>query len=263
MIGRSAFRRRTASWLTLASAALLGCIFVSAASAKAFVIPHVLEKSGSISNTQDTFDTQFFMTYGGSGSGAQVDLYLYDDSGQMMRSGSGQNVCGPCTYALGNGGPGAVGRKRTVVLDTEIMAHGGFPPAGIVLGYGVLVVGGSDPDNVALQGFVVNAHTGPFDLSTTEMPPQAMGPDPCDPIPSAVKGFVLPHVLEKSGTISTTQYTFDTSIFATYTPGQGGTPPGPGATDQLYLYDNTGAPMTSVTTEVCKPCTRDLTPSRR
>jgi hypothetical protein len=37
---------------------------------------------------------------------------------------------------------------------------------------GVIVVGGSDPDGVELQGFVVNSHTSAFDLSVFGFDPQ-------------------------------------------------------------------------------------------
>jgi hypothetical protein len=62
--------------------------------------------------------------------------------------------------------PGATAtRKRVVKLDdlTSGTANG-FSPT-VKSGFGVAVVGGADPANVAAQGFVVNSHAGAFDLS--------------------------------------------------------------------------------------------------
>ncbi len=143
----------------------------SGASTKAFVLPHVLEKSGLTSSTPFTFDTQMFMTYasglGGlpAGAGATADLYLYNNDSSPM-TGAGGVVCNPCTYDF----TPAI-RKRSVVIDDLITAAGGFNAA-VKLGFGILVVGGSDPDGVNLQGFVVNSHTSAFDLSVFGFDPQ-------------------------------------------------------------------------------------------
>ena len=147
------------------------------------VLPHVLEKSGRINNTAFTFDTTIFATYvgasfsgpgGGGGGGvagkvkeATVDVYLYDDDGVPMRSATGQDVCNPCSATLS-----PRHRKLNLSLDEEFDRAGGFPtPQGVVTGYGVIVVGGHD-DGVAIQGFVVNSHTSPFDLSVFGFEPQ-------------------------------------------------------------------------------------------
>ena len=103
--------------------------------------------------------------------------------------------------------------------------------------------------------------------------------------------LVFPHVpekiaeaylLEKSGTINNLssdwqidngdsltsnpagRITFDTTIFMTYTPGLSAIPHGPGATVDLYLFNNTdGAPLHSRNgAAVCNPCTFPLGQAR-
>lgn len=149
---------------------LLGVTIVAVtagtAMARSFVLPHVLEKSGTINAVPFTFDTTIFMTYpkgltdGKPAKGASADLYLYDDTGTAMRGGGGQDVCNPCTYSLGSSGA----RKLSINVDDLIMAKGGFGGVDVRTGFAVIVVGGDDK-NVAIQGFVVNAHSGPLDLS--------------------------------------------------------------------------------------------------
>ncbi len=239
--------------------------------ARAFVLPHVLEKSGTINNTQFTFDTTIFATYVGGlagipgTGGANLDFYLYDQSGASMRGLSGKDVCNPCTFALGDGVNGAAARKQSIRIDDLIVNQGGGFDTEMKLGYGIVVVSGADPDNVNLQGFVVNAHSGPFDLAMHNPGPypiESSGGGGGGGLTSRV--FVLPHVLEKSGTINNTQFTFDTTLFATYTAGQAGLPAGPGATLDLYLLDQaTGAPLENNGTVVCNPCSYQLNGSAR
>jgi hypothetical protein len=143
------------------------------AMAKTFVLPHILEKSGTISNSPNTFDTQVEITYarglvdGKTAKGATASLYLYDSTGALLVGAGGATVCGPCEMSLG--GSGSL-RKVSVRIDDLITAKGGFAsPQEVVTGFGVLVVNGDDK-NVAVQGFVVNSHTGPFDLSFLPIP---------------------------------------------------------------------------------------------
>ena len=144
--------------------------------AKTFVIPHILESSGRVADTPYSFDTQIFATYTpglagmrkAKGDGANLDLYLYDDTGGPLQSAKFRDVCNPCSFSVG-----ASKRKLSLTLDDLIVAAGGFPPGQkVVLGFGVIIVGGSDPDGVQLQGFVVNAHTSPFDLSVFGFTPE-------------------------------------------------------------------------------------------
>src|SRR6185369_1903412 len=100
------------------------CLCVNVCIGKTYVNPHILEKSGRISDTPYTFDTTLFLTYnaaiGSKGDGsAQVELYLYDNSGALMK-GSVSTVCGPCMFQLD-----AQHRKLSVSLDDLINNNGG------------------------------------------------------------------------------------------------------------------------------------------
>jgi hypothetical protein len=228
-----------------------------------FVLPHVIESAGTITNTQFTFDTSLIMTYAGgqagapSGPGATVDFYLYDQAtGLPMKSATAQDVCNPCSFALGSGG---APRKRAVQLDSVIVAAGGFPSP-TVLGFGIAVVTG-DPANVTLTSLVLNSKTSAFDLDIASFAPQALR-SALTPVPGGNR-FVVPHVLEMAGKITNTTFTFDTSFFMTYVAGLAGAPGGTGATVDLYLFSqSTGQPLQSATLQdVCNPCSYVLGPS--
>jgi len=127
------------------------------------VIPHTLEVSGRITNAQNTFDTTWFVTYAGgvaSGGGEPVaDLYLFDQA-LGRPSSQGSDACGPCKFSLAS----KPARKR--LLRVEDLLPSSFTGVrGPVLGYGIIVVAGADPNAVNLQGFVTNARTSAFDLS--------------------------------------------------------------------------------------------------
>jgi hypothetical protein len=223
-------------------------------SKRTFVIPHVLEKSGSINNAF-SFDTVFEVTYAGGGSGlpgdgAAVEISLFDDDGNPLVGSGGAVVCNPCAYQLGAG----KGRLR-VTMDQLIEAAGGFE-SDVETGFATVVVTG-DADQVGVQGFVVNSHSSPFELAFLNLDVSEMdeggSPDPR-------RTFVLPHMLEKSGRITDTQFTFDTTIFATYTGALAGGGGGGGATLDLYMYDDaTGSLMTGADgRDVCNPCSYNL-----
>lgn len=246
-----------ASWLctfALAMGVLAGPAVV--AEAKTFCFPHVFDQKGRTSNTPFTFDTSMFMTYspalGSPSPGATVDLYLYDNSGLAMRGQGGGDVCNPCSYSLGGGSP----RKLSLSVEELIDAAGSF--TGIKLGFGIIVVGGADPDNVAVQGYIVNSHATPgTEVSSMPVEPDVIGDDDdCDGTPDTRRVLVLPHVLEVSGSITNTQYSFDTTIFADYVGGRAGTPAGAGATVDLYLLDDNGGFLVGGGGgDVCAPCT--------
>lgn len=131
---------------------------------KTFVMPHVLETSGRIDTTPHTFDATFHMIYtggitGGTAQSATVDLYLFDNSSGGALQNGANNVCMPCSVSLGG-----TERKKSLVIDTLISAVG---PAtfGTKAGFGIIVVGGADPNNVSIQGFVTASHATPLDLS--------------------------------------------------------------------------------------------------
>ncbi|MBA3456439.1 MAG: hypothetical protein H0T42_25340 [Deltaproteobacteria bacterium] len=142
---------------------------------KVFTFPHVLEQTGKIASTTNTFDTTFHMTYTGglpgtpAGAGATVDLYLFGETGGAMTN-NGATVCAPCSFPLAS--TTAAARKQSVSIDDLITAQGGTFDTQIKLGFGVFVVRGADPENVNLQGFVVNSHASAFDLSVFGFEPQ-------------------------------------------------------------------------------------------
>lgn len=210
---------------------------------RTFVLPHVLERTGRITDTQNTFDHMIEITYSGDSS-ATVLMHFFDSSGKPMESGTGAPICNPCTAT-----PSTLARKVSIRIDDMITLNGGFAVP-TYQGYAVFEVEGEDPNNVGLTTFIVNSHTGPFDLARTEM-------RPVEQTHESRRTWVIPHILEKQGSISDTQFTFDTTIFATYTGAST-------ATTQLFLYSATGSPLTAnAGTAVCNPCTFDLTTSSR
>ena len=112
---------------TLAIFILLGPLAYS----RTYVIPHVLESQGRITNTSNTFDTTIFVTYYGglidnqTPSGASVDLYLFDQTtGEPLLSATNDyEICNPCTFDLGPG----KNRKMTIKIEDLINDSGGFP----------------------------------------------------------------------------------------------------------------------------------------
>lgn len=140
---------------------------------RVFSLPHFLERKGKTSNTNFTFDTTLFMTYltgasSGGGTEATVELFLFKDNGDLLKSATNKNVCDPCEFTLNT-----TKRKLSIRIDTLITKEGGFPNNRELTGYGIIVVGG-DTDGVSLQGFVVNSHTSPFDLSVFGFEPQPL-----------------------------------------------------------------------------------------
>ena len=227
-----------------------------AASAKTYCFPHVFDQKGRISNTANTFDTTIFLTYTGGVAcvgddpAVPVELYLFDNSGVPMRSITGADVCAPCNFAMGSG-------NRSLALSLEELADATGGMANFVFGHALIVV---PSDKVAVQGFVVNSHTGPFDLAVFGFEPT--------PIAAAAKSgaalpcgnvYTLNHMVATPGS-GGTPYSFDTTIFMTYAAGLGGVPAGAGADVDIYLFDDTtGAPLVdAVGTEVCAPCTYSL-----
>lgn len=144
--------------------------------ANTFVIPHVLEKSGSVNTVQYTFDTTIFATYAGGlagtvdqAAGAKIDFYLFDQTGGGVMQGAGGDICNPCTFNMSS-----QNRKQPIKVDALLEAKGGFNPNPVRLGFGVLVVTGAGADFVNFTNFVVNSHTGAFDLSVFGSTPEAL-----------------------------------------------------------------------------------------
>ena len=142
-----------------------------------FMIPHVLEKSGTITTTPNTFDSTLFMTYAGglptgSGTGATVDLYLFDQNTGGPLQGMTGAVCNPCSQTLDTSN-----RKLSIRVDDLITSNGGGFDTAVKLGFGVVTIAG-DADNVAIESYVINARTGPFDLSVYGFEPQPIAAPP-------------------------------------------------------------------------------------
>lgn len=150
------------------------------------VFPHFVQTPGA--GLPNTIDTQFFITYvsgqGGlpAGSGADVDLYLFDEAtSDLLLSGTGTAVCDPCTFSMGTGpalgpGPSTMGgispRKRKININDLISAAGGFGAGGPPRGFAVAVVRGSDPAGVALTSAMTIIRSGPADLTVNEFRPE-------------------------------------------------------------------------------------------
>lgn len=79
------------------------------------------------------------------------------------------------------------------------------------------------------------------------------------------RSFVVPHYIEKDGLVNTTQFTFDTTFFVTYLGGIGNTDLTPGASIDLFIYDDlTGQPLKSLTSiDVCNPCSFAVSTANR
>ena len=216
------------------------------ASARVFVLPHVLESSGKINPVQYTFDTTIFANYvgaagGGGGGGATVDFYLFDSATNAPMEVNGKSVCDPCSLNVSAADP-----RVSLLVDDCIVSAGGYSSAdAIKLGFGILVVPGSDPDNVSVQGQVVNSHGPGLDLSVFGFDPVPISVD------GAARSFVLPHVLESSGKTrlaggpSDVGGMMDTLLFPTYVgglvlePGSLSIPASSStATLRLTLYNN-------------------------
>ncbi len=74
---------------------------------------------------------------------------------------------------------------------------------------------------------------------------------------ASARTHAFPHVFDTKGRVSNTPWTFDTTMFITYSGDVACT--GGGLSDQqvdIYLYDDEGHPLTSLTgTDICAPCT--------
>lgn len=244
--------RRTLALLALGVALLLG----SDAGARAFVLPHVLERSGTIDDTQFTFDTSFFSTYTGGVQAcppgqpcAFVELYLFDETTGALLEGVSGPVCNPCTYPLGSGDAGSepAPNQRTILIDDEIVTRGGgFSNPSVVLGFAIALVTG-DYDNVNITSTVVNAKTGPLDLAVFGFEPQPILPigGGLAPLaPGAPLGTErrLDDVREDRGTVATTTGAYDTTISIFYLDAWFG-PGAPPTGVELAFFDSGGAPM--------------------
>jgi hypothetical protein len=144
--------------------------------------PHVMEQTGSINNTPNTYDSMFVFVatgpYVGTGlkkgtpsrpgkslSDVTVRLYLYDNLGQPARSASAAPVAFPAEYTIGYSTP-----RASVTLENLFQAAGGYA-ASPFEGFAVLSVSTGDWNDVAVQAFTINSHTSAFDLALSPMEP--------------------------------------------------------------------------------------------
>lgn len=201
------------------------------ASAKTFILPHVFETRGRVTNTNFAFDTTIENIQNVGAPPATLDMYLFDEgTGQPM---AGELAPLPLPLKLTVEPDGL---KRFVRVEDVFQLVGGLPAGtSLKLGYGVVVVGGADPESVNLQGFVVNSHTSPFDLSVIGFNPEEVRATAQSP--PAASQRVLPSLIEAAGTIgSGPGFTFDTTIFITYAAGLGDLPAGGGSASATLRF---------------------------
>ena len=133
-----------------------------------YTFPHLQERVGRTTQA-NTIDSTIYMTYsaafpGGGPGNVSVSIYLYDEVGDdILKSATGVDVCNPCTYPLTTANP-----SRQLIIDQRIEAKGGFPRNNVNM-WALAVIEGY---GTSIQGFVVNSHSGPFDLSITSVDPQ-------------------------------------------------------------------------------------------
>ena len=241
------------SRLPLFAAFVLAIVSIADSSpARTFVLPHVVETSGSTISTQFAFDTAFQAVYtaglvdGEPVSSATVSVYLLNAAGAPILSATADPVCNPCVFALN-----PATRRISHTFDSLINAAGGFP-GGAVLGFALFEVTGDD-DHVEIGATTVNSHTNAFDLDVV-FPDVVELPEGLDP---SLRLIVFPHVTESSTATNNSQYAFDTSFYAVYAGGVAGSsiPVGTGATVSLYLFNSNGTLKQSLNgTNVCAPC---------
>ncbi len=234
-------------------------------SPRTYFIPHVLETSGETGLDPNSFDTTLYATYRGglagqtNTSGATLELFLFDSAtGQPLLGQDAKEVCNPCDFSLATGLNGASPRAQTISLDELLAEHGGLASS-FLNGFARVVVGGADPADVNLMSFVSHSHSDPLDLSVFGFHPKELaGPQ----VPPLARTYVIPHILETSGSAEETTNTFDTTVEAAYLPSPGAGSNDLGATLELNLFDqNDGFPMQGKTGAICAPCTFSFGPS--
>lgn len=249
--------KRIRTFVVTAVAAIAALSICRSANARVFVIPHVLESSGKITNTPFTFDSTVFAEYVGLASG-DVTVGVFDDlTGKAMTGANGSPICAPCTVNLD-----ASRSEASFNIDDLIEDQGGFDAA-VKLGFGIIVVGGNDPDGVNLQGFVVNSHTSPFDVSVFGFEPTPIAssivgtPDPSTPRVLRFDGFE-----ETPGSTSQFGGCTDTLFKAVYAAGlmDGQTPSS--ASIQFHLFNADGTPLRAAGGDV-PPVTFELNAANR
>ncbi len=174
---------------------VLGFAGANFATANTFVFSHLLEQSGTLLDTQNTFDTTIFVAYtegqGGvpaDATASSIDIFIFDEvTGDLLLADDGSTaICAPCNFPMGSDGltnsfdptvgdnnTGISPRKRKLSIEQMIKDKNGgsFLSAGIVLGYVIAVTNGN-VDAMNLTSAVVNARSGPADLAVFVFEPQ-------------------------------------------------------------------------------------------
>jgi len=129
--------------VVLCAAILLSAEAASAqqrAARRTWVIPHVLERPGRAGTELHLVNLD---------RSATVEVSVFGDDGQPMRSRSGQAVCSPCRITF------TASPKQLFSLRARIEAAGGY--AGEPMS-GYMVFTATGPAEVNVQSFVVNSH---------------------------------------------------------------------------------------------------------
>ncbi|HEX8211090.1 MAG TPA: hypothetical protein VF584_13030 [Longimicrobium sp.] len=121
---------------------------------RTWVIPHVLERPGRVA-------TELHMV--NLDRGATVEVSVFANDGQPMKSRSGQAVCNPCRISF------TASPKQVFSLRDRIEAAGGY--AGEPMS-GYIVFTATAPAAVNLQSFVVNSHSSAASLSVFGSAPE-------------------------------------------------------------------------------------------
>lgn len=212
------------------------------------VLPHLLERPGKPLEMAFTFDTTVYATYSGSNS-ASLELYLFDQTSQPMRSATGNEICNPCLISLSS-----TNRSQIISVEDLINRSGGFTSP-IRTGFAIINAGGMDPDSLALDPKLIMSGETPGALSVATLQLSERGTHSTD--------LIIPSVIEKPGSTTFQTYTFDSSIIATYTSGMSGSPAGGGAAFDLYLIGDDGQPLRGNSGLVCNPCSYTLDQTTR
>jgi hypothetical protein len=121
---------------------------------RTWVIPHVLERPSRAAMELHMVNLD---------RNATVELSVFANDGQPMKSRSGQAVCNPCRITF------TASPKQVFSLRERIEAAGGY--AGEPMS-GYIVFTATAPAAVNMQSFVVNSHTSAANLSVFGYAPE-------------------------------------------------------------------------------------------
>lgn len=236
--------------LALLVATPAGAPMVSKAVLKSFFIA----SPGNTATDPHATDVEVLLTYTAglagmpSEAGTTTGLYLYDDRGEPLTSGTGEVVCALCLFASG----GAAPRRLSISIDDLILARGGFASGNQAqTGFVVLDVF-DDADHLTAEVRIRTTTATPGQPHVVATQPRDVLED-CHQAGDAPKLFVL-STLDGINDWGLS----DWAIFnGTYTGGIGNVPSGGGAILEVYLFDEDGSPSGGQT-PVCAPCSYPL-----